>query len=71
MKMYTYLLNLFTYFEHAFHPAGPRSSSSSTPEKRKTRTAVKGHALNLSPDGFNIRGSVSKKQDKLRRNPAP
>jgi hypothetical protein len=68
MKMYTYLRHLFVYFEHVFHPAGPKVSPGD-PEKRK-RKMSRDNSLNLSPDRFNLRAG-SKKQDKLRRNPAP
>lgn len=68
--MYTYLRHLIVYFEHVLHPANAWSSSSSGSEKSK-RKVKKGSSLQVSPDGYNLRGSVSKKQDKLRRNPAP
>lgn len=60
------LRNLFGYFENVLHPA---AGSETTKEKRKrgTKAAV---SFQASPECINIRG-MAKKQDKLRRNPAP
>lgn len=67
--MNNYLRHLIGYFEYVFHPAGSRSSGNSA-EKRKSKPQ-KNKSLYLSPESFNIRGGVIKKQEKLRRNPAP
>ena len=68
MKMNIYLRNLILYFENVLHPAaGAQSNLNKSKAKRSTR---KSGDLQLSPEGFNIRGIV-KKHDKLRRNPAP
>jgi hypothetical protein len=64
--MTTYLRCLFAYFENVLHPA---SGWSNEPEKRKRRTAKAQHML-PSPDCFNVRGAA-KKNDKMRRSPAP
>lgn len=66
--MHTYLRNLFVYFENVLHPAS--GGSDSNPEKRK-RKSKKNGGLQASPECYNIRGGSAKKQDKLRRNPAP
>jgi len=61
------LHNLFTYFENVMHPASGWAKSSG--EKRKRRSQ-KSSVSSVSPECFNMRASA-KKQDKLRRNPAP
>jgi len=61
------LRNLFIYFENVLHPASGWSDSSI---KRK-RISKKDNFLQTSPECFNLRGGVSKKQDKIRRSPAP
>ena len=66
--MNTYLRNLFVYFENVLHPASGMADASG--DKRKRRSQKSG-TLQASPECFNIRGGVIKKQDKLRRNPAP
>ena len=68
LKMHTYLRNLLVYFEHVLHPASGWSDTNAEKRKRKTR---RNGALQLSPECYNIRGGSSKKQEKLRRNPAP
>ena len=70
MKMYSYLRHLIVYFEQVLHPANAWSSSPANNGKSKRRIK-NGSAQMLSPDGYNLRGGISKKQDKLRRNPAP
>jgi hypothetical protein len=62
-----YLRNLFLYFENVLHPASGWSDGSST--KRK-RTSKKNNSSQASPECFNLR-AVAKKQDKIRRSPAP
>lgn len=66
--MNTYLRNLFVYFENVLHPAAGWSGND--PDKRK-KNNKKTNSLQASPDGFNLRGGLVKKQDKQRRNPAP
>ena len=63
-----YLRSLFTYFENVLHPASGWSDGNLT--KRK-RTGRKTNSLQTSPECFNLRGGVMKKQDKVRRSPAP
>ena len=62
-----YLRNLFIYFENVLHPASGWSDGASTKRKRVSR---KNDSLQNSPESFNLRG-VAKKQDKVRRSPAP
>lgn len=62
-----YLRSLLTYFENVLHPASGWSDNSS----KKKRTNRKNGSTQASPECFNLRGTVSKKQDKLRRSPAP
>lgn len=62
-----YLRNLFIYFENVLHPASGWSDGNSTKRKKVNR---KSDSLQNSPESFNLRG-VSKKQDKVRRSPAP
>jgi len=62
-----YLRSLFTYFENVLHPASGWSDGNSI--KRK-RTSKKINSLQTSPECVNLRG-VIKKQDKVRRSPAP
>lgn len=66
--MNNYLRHLIGYFENVFHPAGAWSSGNTI---EKTKRKAKKSKQYISPDGFNIRGGILKKQDKLRRNPAP
>jgi hypothetical protein len=66
MKMNTYLRCIFAYFENVLHPAAGWSTES---EKRKRKSDKADHFL-PSPECFNVRG-ISKKNDKVRRNPAP
>ena len=66
--MTNYLRNLIVYFENVLHPASGSSEANADKRKRRTR---KGGSLQASPECFNIRGGALKKQDKLRRNPAP
>ncbi len=66
-KMNTYLRNLFVYFENVIHPAGGASESNSGKSKRKIKRS--GEPNTFSPESVNLR--AAKKQDKLRRNPAP
>lgn len=61
------LRNLFIYFENVLHPA---SGWSENPMKKK-RAGKKTGSLQNSPESFNLRGGVVKKQDKIRRSPAP
>jgi hypothetical protein len=63
-----YLRSLFIYFENVLHPASGWSDGSST---KKKRTGRKNNNSQASPECFNLRGGVTKKQDKVRRSPAP
>lgn len=58
---------LFTYFENVLHPASGWSDNSI---KRK-RAGRRDNPLQTSPECFNLRGGVGKKQDAIRRSPAP
>jgi hypothetical protein len=60
--------SLLGYFEQVLHPAGGWSDQA---EKRKRKVRRSGDPLQASPDCYNIRGGMAKKQDKVRRNPAP
>jgi hypothetical protein len=62
-----YLRNLFIYFENVLHPASGWSDGNSTKRKRISR---RNDSLQNSPESCNLR-AVSKKQDKVRRSPAP
>ncbi len=66
-KMNAYLRSLFVYFENVLHPASGWSDSGSEKRKRKSSKAT---GLTFTPESYNVRGAL-KKQDKLRRNPAP
>lgn len=61
------LRNFFIYFENVLHPASGWSDNSI---KRK-KANRKDSPVQSSPECFNLRGSVGKKQDKVRRSPAP
>ena len=63
------LRSLFVYFENVLHPAAGWLDGSS--EKKKRRSRKNEASQFVSPECFNIRGGAAKKQDKLRRNPAP
>lgn len=63
-----YLRSLFIYFENVLHPASGWSDNSSA---KKKIAGKKNNSLQTSPDCYNLRGGVSKKQDKARRSPAP
>ena len=66
--MNIYLRNLFIYFENVLHPAGGNAENS--PAKTR-KSKVNSHVNFASPESINIRGGVSKKQEKHRLNPAP
>ena len=67
-RMNNCIRNLLNYFESVLHPAG--GAGEPAPKTRKKN--IKGNSsLFSSPESVNIRGAVMKKQDKLRRNPAP
>jgi hypothetical protein len=63
-----YLRNLFIYFENVLHPASGWSDGVTAKRKRVNR---RNDSLQASPESFNLRGGVVKKQDKIRRSPAP
>ncbi len=66
--MNSYLRILFVYFEAVLHPASGWSDSNN--EKKKRKAQKPDTSIQPSPDCFNMR-AVAKKQDKVRRNPAP
>jgi hypothetical protein len=68
-RMNICLRNLFVYFESVLHPAGGASEKQPVKKKRTTIEATS-YFSQPSPDGYNMR-AVAKKQDKVRRNPAP
>jgi hypothetical protein len=61
------LHRLFIYFENVLHPASGWSDNST----KKKRVSRKDNPSQASPECFNLRGGVVKKQDKIRRSPAP
>lgn len=63
-----YLRNLFIYFENVLHPASGWSDGNAA---KKKRTSKKNNSAQASPESYNLRGGVIKKQDKVRRSPAP
>lgn len=63
-----YLRNIFVYFENVLHPASGWSDGNPAKKKKSGR---KNNSLQTSPECFNLRGGVTKKQDKVRRSPAP
>ena len=63
------LRNLFVYFEGVLHPASGWSDNKGEKKKRKAQK-LPDVSFQPSPDCFNVRG-IAKKQDKMRRNPAP
>jgi hypothetical protein len=67
--MVRYFRSLFDLFENVLHPASGWADSNTEKRKKKAARLTAG-ALTVSPECYNIRGA-SKKQDKLRRNPAP
>jgi hypothetical protein len=66
LKMNTYLNSLITYVEGSLHPAAVKSD----PKKAKQRSSKSDRQFGTSPDCLNRRASA-RKQDTLRRNPAP
>lgn len=65
--MKTFFTRLFIQFDFIAHPAGGTSKGNDQKRKKKT-TVVTG---TLSPDGFNMRSPMVKKQEHMRRTPAP
>jgi hypothetical protein len=65
--MNIYLQNFIQYFEQVIHPAGGGYDNAKT----KKKNLKNNYSYTASPESFNIRGGVIKKQEKLRRNPAP
>jgi hypothetical protein len=68
-KMNARLRSLLVYFENVLHPAAGWLDNNL--EKKKRRSGKNEASQYVSPECFNIRGGAAKKQDKLRRNPAP
>ena len=67
-RMNNCIRNLLSYFESVIHPAGGSGELAPKPRKKNFKNNT---SLLSSPESVNIRGAVMKKQDKLRRNPAP
>jgi hypothetical protein len=67
-RMNNCIRSLINYFESVLHPAGGSNENPSTKSRKKTN---KNPSFLSSPESVNIRGAIIKKQDKLRRNPAP
>ncbi len=67
--MNTYLRSIFVYFENVLHPASGWADNKGEKKKRET-SKITSTSMQPSPECFNMRASA-KKQDKLRRNPAP
>jgi hypothetical protein len=66
LKMNTYLHNFITYFEASPQPVAAKSDS----KKTKQESGKPGRQFGSSPDCLNRRASA-RKQDTVRRNPAP
>ena len=66
LKMNTYVTGFITYFEQTFHPAAGKNTN----EKNKRKSSKTIYQTQASPDCLNIRASL-RKQDNIRRNPAP
>lgn len=49
----------------------PASGWDTNGAKRKRKNTSTGSSLQASPECYNVRGGSLKKQEKLRRNPAP
>jgi hypothetical protein len=67
-KMNNCIRSLLNYFESVIHPAGGSGEPAPKPRKKNTKST---ESIFSSPESVNIRGAIMKKQDKLRRNPAP
>lgn len=63
--MNIYIQNFIHYFDNVLHSSGTTSING------KNKAAKNIHSLSASPESYNIRGGIAKKQEKLRRNPAP
>jgi hypothetical protein len=66
--MNTCIRSLIVYFEQVLHPASGWAERNSEKKKRRSKS-IDDYSF-TSPESFNTRG-LAKKQDKLRRNPAP
>ena len=67
--MKTLFEKLFVHFDFIAHPAGGRSGKKEGSTKRKASKSSS--QPTLSPDSFYMRSPSAKKQDNLRRTPAP
>ena len=67
-RMNNYIRNLLNYFESVLHPAGGTGEPAPKTRRKNNKSD---QPLFSSPESVNIRGTIAKKQDKLRRNPAP
>ncbi|GAC1420732.1 MAG: hypothetical protein NVS9B7_11820 [Flavisolibacter sp.] len=68
-KMYSYLQNLIQYVEQVLYP--PNGGSVGENGKSKKKKVSDNFTRSTSPESFNLRGGLVKKQEKIRRNPAP
>lgn len=66
LKMNTYLHSFLTYFENTLHPAAGKSDL----QKAKRKTSKPLSQFRATPDCLNMRAAI-RKQDTVRRNPAP
>jgi hypothetical protein len=70
--MNRYLRKLFVRFETIAHPAsGWLRSGAEAPQKGKSKKSNSTIIRPISPDSFNVRGRSDKKNDNIRRTPAP
>lgn len=67
--MKTFFERLFVHFDFMSHPASGSLNNKDVQRKKKTKRS--GSSNILSPECCNMRGPLQKKQDYLRRTPAP
>ncbi len=67
--MYTYLQDLIQYVEQVLYP--PTGGNTWENGKAKKKKISDNFIRTSSPESSNIRGGLIKKQEKIRRNPAP
>jgi len=70
--MNRYIRRLFVRFETIAHPAGSwLRSGAEASQKGKSKKSNSTIVNPPSPDSFNVRGKSGKKNDNIRRTPAP